>query len=463
MKIVFVTINLIVLNISAMTIDDYMKEVEKKNKVISSYDLSIEAADEKKTAGDIGLAPVLTAGYSVYSDKSQPSVIADRRDLTSANLGLSKKFSSGTSFSLNAETYKNDFFSPVTPGNNGYSTGKLGVSLQQSLWKDSFGHATRLRRTRESATAKLEQYSNTLKKRAAIIQAESDFWDYLVAQEDLKLKKANLDRAKKLESWTSNRVYNGISEQSDLLQIKALVSRRELELNSALDELEAKSIKIKENLGLSTSEAIPSITSDLKDIRPYVNDLMKNEKMIKIENYLSQLEAEIKQSAAEETVDALRPDLSLVGRYSTTSYDPDYSKMQNSLSDTDRPISYIGLSFSWVFGADAVSSQKSSAKKEAIASTARAEQAKLIGENAWIDHLRRYKIAKQNVDTLEKIVKLQNERSKQEQIRFTKGRTITSNVVNAETDFAEAEVSFLRGKSGLRKLEAATLLFTKAE
>ena len=463
MKLILLTIPLIALNVSAMTIDDYMKEVEKKNKIISSYDISIEAAEEKRTAGDIGLSPVLTAGYSVYSDKSQPSAIADRRDLTSANLGLSKKFSTGTSVSLTAETYKNEFFTPVTPGNNGYSTGKLGISLQQSIWKDSFGHATRLRRTRESVTAKLEKYSNELKKRAAVIQAESDFWDYLVAQEDLKLKKANLERAKKLESWTANRVYNGISEQSDLLQIKALVSRRELELNSALDELEARSIKIRENLGLGSQDAIPTFTSDLKDVRPYVNDLMKNEKMIKIENYLSQLEAEVKQTAAEETVDGLRPDLSLVGRYNTSAYDLDHSTMQNNLSDTDRPITYVGVAFSWVFGADAVSSQKSSAKKDAIASTARAEQAKLIGENAWTDHLRRYRITKQNVETLEKIVKLQNERSKQEQIRFTKGRTITSNVVNAETDFAEAEVNFLRGKSGLRKLEAATLLFTKSE
>ncbi len=68
-------------------------------------------------------------------------------------------------------------------------------------------------------------------------------------------------------------------------------------------------------------------------------------------------------------------------------------------------------------------------------------------------------MAKQNVETLERISKLQSDRSKSEQAKFSKGRTITTNVVNAITDSAEAEVSYLRARSGLRKLEAGTLLF----
>lgn len=450
---------LIATNVFAMSIDDYMKEVAKKNKNIASYDLSIEASKEKQIAGDLALAPVLTAGYSLQSDKSLPSGVADKRDTTTLNLGVSKKFSTGTTLGVTAETYKYEYDQPVTAGNNGYSNGRLGLSLQQSLWKDAFGTATRLRQNRDASTAKLEVYGNELKKRAAVIQAESDFWDYLVAQEDVKLKKANLERAKKLETWTSNRVYNGISEQAELLQIKALVSSRELELNTAVDELEAKAIKIRENLDLAQSQPVPTFTSDLTETRPYVADLMKQKNIIKIENYLTQLEAEIKQTVAEEANDSLKPDLSLIGRYSTSSYDLDHQTMQNNLTKTDRPVTYVGLSFSWLFGADAVGAQRSSTRKEAIAAKGRAEQAKLVGENAWTDHLRRYELTKQNVSTLEKIAKLQTERSRQEQLRFSKGRTITLNVVTAETDSAEAEVRYLRAKSGLRKLEAATLQF----
>jgi phosphopantetheine adenylyltransferase len=113
-----------------------------------------------------------------------------------------------------------------------------------------------------------------------------------------------------------------------------------------------------------------------------------------------------------------------------------------------------------MFGSDAVSAQKSSAEKAALAARYRAEQEALVGKNAWQDFLRRYETSKQNVLTLEKLAQIQSERSRQEQIRLNKGRTITFNVVTAETDSAEAQVNYLKAKSGLRKLEASSLLFT---
>ncbi len=80
----------------ALTIDEYLKQVAVKNKKIASYDISIEASQDKMTAGDLGLSPTLTAGYSKSSDKSLPSSVADKRDVTTTSLGLNKKFSTGT-------------------------------------------------------------------------------------------------------------------------------------------------------------------------------------------------------------------------------------------------------------------------------------------------------------------------------------------------------------------------------
>jgi outer membrane protein TolC len=446
-----------------MTIDEYLAEVKAKNKNIKSYDIDIEAAGEKQVAGDLVLSPVLTGSYYVQTDKSLPLTFlqADKRTTTEASLGLSKKFSTGTTLALTGETFKYDYDQPVVPGDSGYSSGRLGISLTQSIWKDFFGHATRLRRDREALTAKLEKLSNDLKKRAALIQVESDYWDYLVAQENVRLKKSNLDRAKKLESWSSNRVYNGISDQSDLLQIKALVSSREVDLANAEDELESKGITVRENLELGANDPVPEFTSSLTDPRPYVRDMSARPNMIRIQNYLSQLDAKIKQDVSDEVRDSLRPDLSLTGKYYTSSYDDDYQTMQNNLGKTDRPVTFVGVNLSWMFGSDAVSAQRSSADKSALAAKYRAEQEEVTGKNAWQDFVRKYQVTKQNVLTLEKLAKIQQERAKQEQIRLSKGRTITFNAVTAETDSAEAQVNYLRAKSGLRKMEASSLLFTE--
>lgn len=462
MKVLILLTALISISVNAMSIDDYLNQVKARNKNIRSYDIDVEAAGEKQVAGDLALSPILTGSYYVQTDKSLPLLmfLANKRTTTATALGLSKKFSTGTTLAFTGETYKYDYDQPLTPGDTGYSTGRLGISLTQSLWKDSFGRATRLRQNREALTARLEKLSSDLKKRATLIQVESDYWDFLVAQENVKLKQANLERAKKLQSWSSNRVYNGISDQSDLLQIKALVSSRELELANAKDELESKGITIRENLDLVAGDSVPEFTSSLTDSRPYVNELSKKSNMIRIQNYLSQLEAKIKQDASDEVRDSLRPDLALTGKYYTTSYDVDYSTMQSNIAKDDRPVTFVGLSLSWMFGSDAVSAQKSSADKSALAAKYRAEQEALVGKNAWQDFLRKYEVTKQNVLTLEKIAQIQSERSKQEQIRLSKGRTITFNVVTAETDSAEAQVNYLKAKSGLRKLEASSLLFT---
>ncbi|MBY0555023.1 TolC family protein [bacterium] len=459
MKTIILILTLIAFNADALTLDEYLKIVIQKNKLVSSYDLSIEASKDKQIAGDLLLSPTLTAGYSVATDKSEPITVADKRTTTLSNLGLSKKFSSGTTLGVTADTTKYEYELPVTAGNNGYSTGRLGVSLQQSLWKDFFGHGTRLRQDREEATNKLETLGFELRKRATLIEMESDYWDYLVAQEDLKLKQANLDRAKKLESWNSNRVYNGISDQSDLLQVKALSASREVQLATAKDELTYREAKIRENMGLSDSEPLPMFTSNLMDARPYVGELSKQKDVVKIDTYITALEANVKQRISEETVDSLRPDLSLVGRYNTNSYNVDHQTMMNNIGKTERPTTFVGVTFSWMFGSDAKSSQLDAAKKDALAAQYRAEQAKLSGTNAWADFLRKYELTKQNVVTLEKIAQLQRDRAKQEQIKFSKGRTITLNVVTAETDSAEADVTYLRAKSGLRKLEATTQLY----
>ena len=446
-------------NVQAMTLDDYLHEVSKKNKLLSSYELSVEASNDRREAGDLLLSPLLTAAYSVTSDQSLPATVADQRDTTAASLGLSKKFSTGTQVSLSANTFKYEYEVPAVPGNTGYSRGGVGISVTQSLWKDFFGAATRLRRVRESDSNQLETLNLDLRRRIANIEFESDFWDYVVAAEDKRLKQDNFDRAKKLEKWTANRVSNGISDDTDLLQVKALSARRELELAAVNDDLQARELKIRQNLNLSEGSPFPELSANLADTRPYITELAKQKNIIKIDSYLAELEAKVRKTSSEEVTDSLRPDLSLTGQYNTSSYDVDHSTMTDNITKTDRPITFVGVNFSWFFGSDAKSAQLSAAKKEAMAAQLRAEQARGTGVDAWNEYLRKYEVAKQNVLTLERISKLQSDRSKSEQQKFSKGRTITTNVVNAITDSAEAEVSYLRARSGLRKLEAGTLLF----
>jgi len=451
------------LSASAMNLDEYLLQVKKKNRMLSAAEMSLEASRAKQQAGDLTLSPVLTAGYSMASDKSLPNSIADRRQVNELSLGVAQKYSTGTALSLSAKTddFKND--QPTTPSMDKYSTGTLGVTVQQSLWKDFFGAGTQLRRDRENAVNRLESMSIDLKKRGILVEAESAFWDYVVAVEDLKLKKENLDRARKIESWTVNRLNNGISDRSDLMNAKALTSVRELELATAQDELKAEEVRIRQNLDLESAEPTPEIKANLVDARPYMNDLAQKKSVIKIESYLTTLEAESKKLISSEVLDSLKPDLSLIGSYNTNAYNRESATMQSHIADTDRPKTFVGVNFTWMFDTDAKKAQVAAAQKDAMASQLAAEKNRLNGQEAWAEQLRKYEVTKENVKTLEKIAQFQRERAKAEQDKFAKGRTVTANVVTAETDSAEAEVRYLKAKSGLRKMEASALLFISTQ
>jgi outer membrane protein TolC len=444
----------------AMTLEEYLTQVKKKNRIYTSTDLAVEAARDRQDAGDIELAPTVSASYLRTEDKSLPSQTAQERKISDYTLGVSKKFSTGTSVSLTGKSTLNNYEVPNAGTNPETSNSSLGVSLSQSLWKNSFGSATRIRHEREQAINLTETLSLDLQRRGVLIEAESSFWDYVVAQEDLKLKEENLERAKKLDRWTSGRVNNGISDRSDLMNVKALMSLRELELQNARDQLRTEEVRLRQNLDLADGEATPQLDGNLAQPRPYVEQLLKQKNVISIEAYLSVLQAKSKKLVAEEVVDSFKPDLSLVGGYTTTAYDASGHDSLNDVTKSDYPRSYVGLNFTWLFDTSAKKAQVSSYNKDALVAQYTAEKKQAEGKTAWAEHLRKFKVAQESVKTLEKIADYQKQRVKAEQDKFSKGRTITTNVVTAETDSAEADVKYLKAKSGLKKLEASTLLFT---
>ncbi len=441
----------------ALTLEQYMQAVKTKNKIFSALDSSKEAANDKLAAGDVGLSPVITAGYSLITDKTLPSMLGNRREIEEYSLGISKRFVTGTSLSLTGKT--NEFENNVAFPNDKYSTGGLGITLSQSLWRDFFGAGTRLRQERELTLYQFDTLRIELQIRLTTFEAESVFWDYAFAQEDLRLKKSNLERAQRLEKWTSNRVSNGISDRADLMNVKALAALREVQFATAQDEIKTQETKFREYISLSDAEKTPAVDDDMIQSRNYVDQLTKNKSVVKIDLYLSSLEAKTKQLIANEIKDQSRPDLALVAGYNTSAYDREYSEMSRNISKTDRPRTFIGLNFSWMFDSAAKSAQVSAATKDALSSQYIAERNLTLGRNAWSDLIRKYEITKKNVTTLEKVALYQRERAKAEQDKFNKGRSVTFNVVTAETDAAEAEVNLLRAKAGLRKLEASSILY----
>ncbi len=453
--------------VQAMTLQDYLQAVGARNKSLQSYLMFQEAATDRRISADLELVPILTAGVGYLSDKSPLSQFAQLggtgTTATDFSLGLKKRFSTGTDVVMSGTASEVDNEGNLlNPNFSSFAYGSLGIGLSQSLWKDSFGSATRLRWERQDAVTQAEVGRYDLQKKILLVEAEAAYWDYVFQQENMRIGRDSLERARRIESWTRRRVNDGISDRADLLSAQALVAARQLLLVSAEDDLAAAKRKIRDFLELPDSESFPVINGNISRGRALSSLVDGNTgKVMALEAYLASLNARALALAAKETEDGFRPDLVLSGSYSTNNLQADkrIPDATSKWSDGERPTWKVGLSLVYLFDTDVKGSAKAAARKEALAARLQSERKLLDSESAWVELNRRYVEMTKRIEVAERIAKLQADAARAQTDLFNKGRSITANVITAEEDAGEAELSLTRLKSEQRKMEAQARLF----
>lgn len=456
---------------SAMTLQEYLQSVSSRNKSLQAYQVSQEAAADRRMSEDLQLIPVLTAGVGYLSDKSPLSQFAQlggtQTTATDFNVGLKKRFSTGTDVAITGTASEVDNEGALlNPNFARFSYGSLGLGLSQSLWKDSFGSATRLRWQRQDAVTEAEVGKFDLQKKLLLVEAEAAYWDYIFQQENMRIGRDSLERARRIENWTRRRVNDGISDRADLLSAQALVAARQLQLVSAEDDFAAAKRRIRDFLELADSETFPDISGDISRSRT-LNSLVDGSsgKVLALDAYLASLNAKALALVAKETDDGFKPDLVLSGSYNTNNLQADkrIPDATAKWTDGDLPTWKVGLNLVYMFDTDVKGSARSAARKDALAAQLQSERKLLDSESSWVELNRRYVEMTKRIEAATRIAKLQADAARAQADLFNKGRSITANVITAEEDAGEAELNLTRLKSEQRKMEAQARLFVAVE
>ncbi|MEZ0391015.1 MAG: TolC family protein [Pseudobdellovibrionaceae bacterium] len=454
--------------LSAMSLEEYLSEVQKKNKTFQSFQSSDEAASVRYDAGNLELSPFLTAGGSYLDDKSQQFATGGtltHQQVRQYNLGLAKKFSTGTQAAVvgAVQAINLEGVAPTGGFASEFHTGTLALSLSQSLWKDFFGRSTRLRWARESSQRSFEKTTYNLQAKQALITAESIFWDLSYLQRELEIGKASLDRAKKIELWVRRRANNGIGDRADVLNAQGLVSTRELQLLTTMDNLKTAERRFNDQMELPPSTPVPNL-QDFEQERPLNIFVAGHEgRIVRLESYLSILDAQVKKINSEEAVERVRPDLVLQGQYKTNGYDSDDPGAVSRMTDRNYPISSVGVTFSWALDWESKNAIRDSAKSDALAAQFTKERQLLESESAWSELNRRHQELNARIKLATSLSEVQTAKAAAERVKLSRGRSITSDVITAEQDAADAELNVTRLKAEQRKLESQGRLFVKVQ
>ncbi len=453
----------------ALDLNGFLEKIKERHQGLKSFEISKQAAEDRMEAADISLVPVLSLKGAWLEDKKQPNFLgAESMNTTQYTLGLSKKFTTGTQISLSAQALGSEnkgLSNPALAAYAKYAQGSLGVAVTQSLWKDFFGASTRLRRERDALQGQSEKSSYDLQQKQLLIEAESAYWDFIYLREEFSQRKSSLERAQKIESWVRRRASDGIADRADSLNAQALVATRQFQMINSQDEVVANEKKIRSLLELSEKDKLPDLTGDIDFKRDLKSKFKTSSRVVRLDAYLSRLEAKSQDVVSHQVEDSFRPDLSLAGTYNTNSFEPGGTTAEatRNWDKKDFPTSTVSLTWTYLFDTSVKSAAESSARKEAMASRLRSERKLLESDLAWHELIRRNEELDKKINALRSISLLQKERAKAEQNKFSKGRSITSNVINSEQDAAEAELTLTRLMAEQRKLESQSQLFVSLE
>lgn len=449
----------------AMTLDEFLLEVQKRHKDFQAFQSQQQAAEDRRVARDLGLSPVLTLGASYLSDEAEPQTVGTKVEARQYNLGVAKEFTTGTKTSVTAKLQQTQIRDVPAAMSSlaDYSTSGLGVALSQSLWKNFFGEGTRLSQARQAAASKLEQESFSVQQRQVLIEAETAYWDYLYQRNELMAREESLSRARKIERWLKRRYQDGINDKADYLNGQALTVSRELLLASARDQVLAAERKVRLFLEMDGQEKLPALASDFKAPRdPQRLVGGGGGRVMRVDAQLAALEAKVRDLGAREAADQLKPDLVLQASYGTNSgLESETGTALNRITNTDLPTTKVGLSFTYIFDTDAKLSQEAVFRKEALAAQLKSERKALESETAWSELLRRYGELLKQIETAGRISEIQSARAREQSLKLSRGRAVTSDVVNSEEDASNSVLTLNRLHAEARKIEAQSRLFVR--
>lgn len=443
-------------NANILALEKYLSQVEANNPEVKSLNLTIEAMDKKVRELDLVYAPFLSGGYSYLNDRSGPgfgSILpTEKMQADSWNLGLNKKFLSGTSLSLgySSSKAKFDLLSPTKiigdeefANFTGYEIRPF-LRVEQSLLRDFNSGQTQAGIKKIKAAILAARYAQIFKKQQILVAARSAYWSLAFAREVILSREASLTRAEKLLKWNEQRVSLDLADKSDLFQSEAAYKLRQLNLQLAREEEIKAGRNFNELRGIS-GDSVEEQTEILADrASDYANVNVLTRTGQRADVLSAQALYQSSQFANQETFYRSLPELNVFGSASLRGLGLSYVAARSQISGADKPAYNVGLTLIVPLDYATLSKVKKGYQLDYQAAKDALAKAELSAKNDWEQLLRNWSNVKSRLKLATEIREIQEKRVSEERFKFERGRTSTFLLLTAENDLDEAIIGVYR-------------------
>ncbi len=439
--------------------DAYLQKVNSQSPILKAINLDIESLRFEIAARDVELSTTFGANLTRFWD-DRPTLSSNNETKgQAADFTLAKPFASGTSIKLTSALETADY--RVTPEEQNLINWQFGIS--QSLWQNSFGRQTSLRRKRDQSELQSRLLILLLEKQQLIIDFELRYWDLAYAQKEVEIRQENFERSKKIFTWIEDRFKRYAAEKVDYLQAQVLMSSRDLQLQVASDKL--KTLKSQLCAQLSPATVVIPDENDLSKDRVIQNLSVKLDfappDPILIATLQSQASADYLKMQSKLQADQLKPVLEVGYAYGQQGLNSSFATARRDAFSADRDYHQVGITFLMPLDFSLIKKSRLATEYSAKAQESRTEQLQNQSVISWEDLQRTVTEQKERIITAQTLAKLQTEKSNEERSRYEKGKSTAFEAISFEQDAAESQLLTLQLISQLRRTEAQARNYTQ--
>ncbi len=444
-----------------MNLEKLLEIARKEAETVRAADLTLESIRAEIAGRDIALSPKFEAELAGGHDNRDATVSTSQRvPMRLLDVSLTKLFSTGTSLSFSV----GHMDTRINSADRSISSWE--VRLSQSLWRDAFGRSTRLRHEAEQAELRSRTFSTLQQRQSFLLELERLYWDYVLALKEEQTRLSNLEKSKRVESWTRDRVRRRVALESDLLQVQALVSSRELELKEVRNRLETLRNNIRQLLPGQNPEEWAVDLKELDRARNLESLLAVSEgkeKPVQLAALAATYLSKQAKSEAARVEDSYRPKLDAYVSYGQNGADENYSGSWNRALDPQFSATRVGVIFSVDLDAGLKSEQRRAAELRAQARELESRAQMRASSFGWDDLIRQVDSLKMQVAEATRLAAIQEKKVEAERSNYRLGRTTVFQLINFEIDAANAELGLVRKLAELRKAEGFARVFTRQQ
>ncbi len=419
----------------------------------SDFDIQIAKYDAMIARTNLGEAlsiyDALLTGSIGYRDNQskQTSILMGTKTVDyNYNLGISKKLPSGTV--VNIDLSNNRHWTDSSSVSSALThEAKASIVVSQPLGRNFFGVQDKGRIDITKIGIENTGYLSLDRIEARLAAVEKIYWELVLEFEQVKIEEGMVAQAKHLYELHQEKLKHGLIEMPEAIASEANYMKRKDELVLLKNRLNSTANILKLYLNIDESKKIE--TTDNLRIIPFFDNLPQILKVafshrrdyLYARNVINQnrIVLAMKKNSAW-------PEINLKASFEKNGIGDHFKQAWVNISDEDNPDFYVGVSFQFPLGNNKAKSQIEAARLKVAKAILNMKYIERTIAITVADQYRTCNIYRRLAVNSEKIAELYARKLKEEENRFSQGRSNTDTLIRFQEELLQARLSAAEAK-----------------